>query len=453
MNKFVVWIALLSLLLAVPVNGGDGHENVAGPAQLVVPKNNKLTSLKQQTATGWKEWLVEGPVTAKTLVLEPGRYVFEARPPEVIGTLEGAFEIAEGQTYYVHLVSAPDLKHIVTWPSRFDRDTPEYERERLERLCTASSSKSPGSGLPSFPEYVFSACEQAAEAGSAMALTQLGYLYKTGTNEVPADLKKALEYLRASAAKNEPRGLYLLGVTQMYDLPPAEQKAGLESLRKASAVGFPFADGQLAVYWVDHAQNPKEFETARSHALAAVKNGDNLGLLAMTHVALKAKKFQPDFLEAAKWTTLLQLNADTDTYPIGGLLGKVESELTDKQLAQIKRQSGQHLRTSIGGNSTAICVTAHLHNPELKKGLLRIKLNRANLDWQDLSKPVFFDGLLAADRRHELRFYVDDSVTSLVELDAVATAASYRIEYDSKTMMERAVLAPAMDEAACLAAP
>ena len=100
-------------------------------------------------------------------------------------------------------------------------------------------------GVPQDDEQAVDWYRKAAEAGNALAMYNLGWMYEYGRG-VPQDEKQVVEWYRKAAEAGNVAAMYNLG--WMYAKGrgvPQDEKQAVEWLHKAAQAGHPLAPGAL----------------------------------------------------------------------------------------------------------------------------------------------------------------------------------------------------------------
>jgi TPR repeat protein len=154
--------------------------------------------------------------------------------------------------------------------------------------------------------------EQAAEAGSLEAETDLGLLYERGAGAQPDLAEARMWFLRAAeegvpAAETNLARLYAEGLSVRAD--PAE---AARWYRLAAAQGYPLAEANLAELYLDGRGVARDLVLAHMWATLAIAGGEPSA--AITRDKAAAAMAPADVVEAtrraADWTPALPAHAD-----------------------------------------------------------------------------------------------------------------------------------------------
>ena len=194
----------------------------------------------------------------------------------------------------------------------FDRLRPEIQE--AAQLGTLAAMMTLGEALQQRePAASFGWFCAAAEKGDALAMTQAGLMLSSG-HGTPADLPKALYYLSAAAAKDEPNATAALAECYLFGLgTEKDEKRAFSLLQKASDQGSARAKNRLGVsYHKGLGVTRNDREAFRLFSEAAERGSaeaiGNLGVLYMN-----GEGVAKDAVKAAEKLKEASLKGDTNS--------------------------------------------------------------------------------------------------------------------------------------------
>ncbi len=200
-----------------------------GMTELVTPTNSELLVLRVNNGKYWKE--VSPTKSEGRFYIHPGEYKYEIKIDGSYHTFKQELKIGDGEDKaFLHSATSPDRKFLYVWPSKVNKDTPEYRNEMLLSFCTSNVTKGTYYSVADYPDYSIDACKVLSESGTAEALSQMGYFYSNGIN-VDKDINKAVELLKQAYSKgNDLAGIELANIYSKRFGENDEEVAILESL-------------------------------------------------------------------------------------------------------------------------------------------------------------------------------------------------------------------------------
>ena len=175
----------------------------------------------------------------------------------------------------------------------------------------------------------FALVEQAAKAGDAAALAELGHYYEEGRG-VPASMDKAAELYRQAADKGDATARWRLGVMIDEGTAPGDTSDAVLLFKQAIYQGNTQAMTSLAVMYAMGRGVPQDFAQARMHYEMAARLADPHGFAGLGVLYARGEGVEQNVEEAvAYWLIADQLGDETAARYLQGLweqLGAADRE-------------------------------------------------------------------------------------------------------------------------------
>jgi TPR repeat protein len=237
-------------------------------------------------------------------------------------------------------LSLPDLK------AKADAGDPQAQLELGYRYFR-------GDGVKEDVKQAVKWVRKAAEQGYAQAQLHLGYAYLKGYG-VKVDKHEAFVWIRKAADANIPEALLQVGFCYAKgEGVPEDAVQAAETFRRASDLGVAEATYQVGLCYVDGYGVAKDTTNGMSWVLQAAETGFGPAQYRLGMAYFKGEGVPKDPVTAHKWLNLAAAQGGNQMYEIRVDLARLETLMSQTEIAEAQRQAREFKRKSPGSAPAA----------------------------------------------------------------------------------------------------